>query len=141
MVFDRRGHLFVACDLTSSVIELDAWGVVQRRYEMARGREFAISSLLATSDGSVWVARHEPDGLHRVDPADGTVVTYPLASGSEPSALVESRGSLYCTNAGLSTIVQIDRQGSLVEPLSVLPRDSEPIALTTDSRGRLYAAH
>lgn len=140
LVFDRRGHLFVACDLTSTVIELDAWGAVRRRYEIAPGKEFGINVLLAASSGMIWAASSAPAGLRRISPADGTVAGFPLDYGSEPSALVESFGSVFCATAGYGTIVEVGRGGSLAEPFAVLPRNSEPIALTTDSRGQLYAA-
>ncbi|RFA14834.1 hypothetical protein B7R22_08975 [Subtercola boreus] len=99
-----------------------------------------MQALLATSDGSVWVASHRPSSLHRISPGDGTLVTYPLAADISPSALVESRGSIFAATTQSGTMTRVGPDGGLTEVFVQLPLGAEPIALSAGTDGTLYSA-
>ncbi|RFA14838.1 hypothetical protein B7R22_08995 [Subtercola boreus] len=64
---------------------------------------------------------------------------FALANTSWPTALVESRGAVYCSNDRAGTISKISGEGKLTETFASFPLGSKPIALSADTRGRLYA--
>ncbi len=129
MTFGQDGGLYVVCQTTGSVVQLDpsTGGVIR---VVVSG--FVAPNGLTTDpvSGALFVSDCNTHEIYRIDPATGTTTPYtaPGALACSDGMVFDAMGVLYVSDHGNGHILRVDRTGASTV-LTTLPGAPDGIAL------------
>ena len=104
----------------------------------------AARGIAVATDGQVWfTARFTPQAVGRLDPATGTVTTYPLTTEGPQAITPAPDGSMWFTQTTKGNIAKITNDGVITEAKVVraASRSGSPWPITETSWRTMLAAN